>query len=365
VTDKVLIVEDNTKVAMELERQIKQLGYAVIGPVATGAAALKNAETARPDLVLMDISIQGPADGIQTAEAIRDRFGIPVIYLTAHADQTTIERAKMTEPLGYLLKPWREHELQAAITVALHKHKMTKALEQCQSDFLAMLTHDIQNPLQLVLGYTDVLAEELNANGLHQAQQLLEQMRGNIVSTSELVANYSTLLAIEGGRLPLVTDPVDINEILKQVETRYVAEARRRRLCLETKLADNLPLADGDASALQRVFANLVHNALKFTPQGGHVLITSYRNGEMVAASVTDTGPGIPSDEMPALFEKYGRRKIHAHQDGSGLGLFIVKSLVEAQGGRVEVESAPGTGACFKVSLPAHPAVAGCAGKNR
>jgi signal transduction histidine kinase len=352
VTDKVLIVEDEKIIAMELEQQIKQLGYAVIGPVASGEAALKSAEIDRPDLVLMDIRIQGPADGIETAEAIRYRFGIPVIYLTAHADQITLQRAKMTEPLGYLLKPWREHELLAAITVALHKHKMNKALEQRQADFLAMLTHDIQNPLQLVLGYADVLAEELSSSGLHQAEQLLNQMRDNILSTSDLVVNYSTSLALEGGRFPLVSERVQINEILGQVETRYVAEAARRDLSLETKLAGNLPLVEGDALALERVFANLIHNALKFTPQGGQVLITSSQQGETVAVSVRDTGPGIPPEQIPALFEKYWRHKRHAHHDGSGLGLFIVKSLVEAQGGRVEVESALAIGTCFKVILP-------------
>ena len=356
VTDKVLIVEDEKIIAMELEQQIKQLGYDVIGPVASGAAALKNAEIARPDLVLMDIRLEGPADGIETAEAIRDRFDIPVIYLTAHADDMTIQRAKMTEPLGYLLKPWREHELQAAITVALHKHKTNKALEQRQADFLAMLTHDIQNPLQLVLGYADVLAEDLNSNSLDQAGQLLDQMRDNILSTSDLVGNYSTALAIEGGRLPLVIEQVQLNEIIGQVETRYAAEAARRGLSLQTKLADNLPLVEADALALERVFANLIHNALKFTPPGGQVTVTSSRIGETILVLVRDTGPGITPEEIPALFAKYWRRKRHSYQSGSGLGLFIVKSLVEAQGGRVEVESTLGMGTCFKVIFPCLPA---------
>ena len=352
MAEKVLIVEDESIIAMELEQQIKQLGYAVIEPVASGEAALRNAEIERPDLVLMDIRIQGPADGIETAEAIRYRFDIPVIYLTAHADQATIQRAKMTEPLGYLLKPWREHELQAAITVALYTHKMRKAMQPRQAHFPATLTHDIQNPLQLVLGYADVLAEEISSSGLHQAEQLLNQMRDNILSTSELVVNYSTSLALEGGRFPLVSERLQINEILKHVETRYVAQAARRGLSLQMKLAENLPSIEADFSALERVFANLVHNGLKFTPRGGQVVITSSRQSEAVAISVRDTGPGIPPEEIPALFEKYSRGKRHTHHDGSGLGLFIVKSLVEAQGGRVEVESTLGTGTCFKVILP-------------
>jgi signal transduction histidine kinase len=300
----------------------------------------------------MDIRIQGDKDGIETAEAIRSRFNMPIIYLTAHADERTVQRAKVTEPLGYLVKPLRAHELQAAITVALHKHKMTEVLAQQRNDFLAMLTHDIKNPLHLVLGYADLLAEEIKPAGMKQAEDLLGQLRANILTTAELATNYSMALAIEGGRFPLVRMSLQVNELLKQVSEKYAAEASNRGLSLETRMSRELPPIEGDGSALERSLANLVYNALRFTPRGGRVTLTSALCDGAVLLSVSDTGRGVPPEEMPRLFEKYWQHRSDTEKKGSGLGLFIVKSLVEAHGGKVEVESVPGQGTCFRVILP-------------
>jgi len=350
--EKVLIVEDESIIAMELENHVRRMGYDVIGPVATGDAALEKVGDFRPDIVLMDIRIQGDKDGIDTAEAIRSRFNTPVIYLTAHADERTIQRAKVTEPLGYLVKPLRAHELQTAITVALYKYKMNETVEQQRRDFLAMLTHDIKNPLHLVLGYADLLAGELRARRLEQAEKLLDQMRANILTIAALSTNYSTALAIEGGRFPLVRVPLQVNELLKQVNEKYAAEASNRGLSLETQLSQELPPIEGDGSALERALANLVYNALRFTPRGGRVTLASALRDGAVVLSVSDTGRGVPPEEIPFLFEKYWQHGGDADKKGSGLGLFIVKSLVEAHGGRVEVASAPGQGTCFRVILP-------------
>jgi len=350
--EKVLIVEDESIIAMELENHVRRMGYDVIGPVSTGDAALEQVGNFHPDIVLMDIRIQGDKDGIETAEAIRSRFNMPVIYLTAHADERTIQRAKITEPLGYLVKPLRAHELQAAITVALHKHKMNEALEQQRRDFLAMLTHDIKNPLHLVLGYADLLAEDLKPAGMNQAENLLGQLRANIFTIAELTTNYSMALAIEGGRFPMVRMPLQVNELLRQVTEKYAAEASNRGLSLETQMSHELPPIAGDGSALERVIANLVYNALRFTPRGGRVTLTSALCDGAVVLSVSDTGRGVPPEEIPLLFEKYWQHRSDADKKGSGLGLFIVKSLVEAHGGKVEVESVPGQGTCFRVILP-------------
>ncbi len=350
--EKVLIVEDESIVAMELENHVRRMGYDVIGPVATGDAALEKAGNFRPDIVLMDIRIQGDKDGIETAEAIRSRFKMPVIYLTAHADERTIQRAKVTEPLGYLVKPLRAHELRAAITVALHKHKMSEALEQQKRDFLAMLTHDIKNPLHLVLGYADLLGEEIKPAGMKQAENLVGQLRANILTIAELTTNYSMALAIEGGRFPISREPTQINEVLGQAIMKYMAEASSRGISLETRLTRDLPLIEGDGSALERAVANLVYNALRFTPRGGRVTLASALRDGAVVLSVSDTGRGVPPEEITLLFEKYWQHDSDTDKKGSGLGLFIVKSLVEAHGGRVEVESTPGQGTCFRVILP-------------
>ena len=127
--EKVLIVEDEGIVARETEYRLKDLGYNICGLAASGAEAIKKADKARPDVVLMDIMLKGEMDGIEAAEQIHSKFSIPVVYVTAHADETTLQRAKRTEPMGYLLKPFNERELHAAIEIALYKHTTEKTLK--------------------------------------------------------------------------------------------------------------------------------------------------------------------------------------------------------------------------------------------
>lgn len=139
-TFKILIVEDEAVIAMELEERLNHMGYQVTGCAATNASALQKIEAAPPDLVLMDIHLQGARDGIDTAEEIRSRYGLPVIYLTANAEKSTLQRAKLTAPFGYLLKPFREDELRATIEMAIHKHRADDYLrEQATIDALTGL----------------------------------------------------------------------------------------------------------------------------------------------------------------------------------------------------------------------------------
>jgi two-component system, response regulator PdtaR len=123
---KILIVEDEKITAMDLERSLTKMGYEVCGTASYGIEAVKQAETLQPDVILMDVSLQGDMDGVTAAGQINVRLDIPVIYLTAHADNGTLDRAKISEPYGYLLKPFRERELNIAVEIALYKHKMEK-----------------------------------------------------------------------------------------------------------------------------------------------------------------------------------------------------------------------------------------------
>ena len=120
---RILIVEDERITAEDLRDILTDLGYDVTASVASGADAIRQAEQAPPDLALMDIRIQGDMDGTETARILRERFNIPVVYLTAHADSATLSRAKLAQPLGYITKPFQESELHASIEIALHKHR--------------------------------------------------------------------------------------------------------------------------------------------------------------------------------------------------------------------------------------------------
>jgi two-component system, cell cycle sensor histidine kinase and response regulator CckA len=124
----ILVVEDETVIATDLERTLRRMGYGVLRPVASADEALEAVQLYQPDLVLMDIRIQGDRDGIETASELQRLYGVPVIFLTAHSDPATLERAKMTRPLGFLLKPFRARDLHATVDMALHRHKAARKI---------------------------------------------------------------------------------------------------------------------------------------------------------------------------------------------------------------------------------------------
>lgn len=139
--ERLFIVEDETIVAEDLKRMLERMGYAVCGSAAEGEKALTAIERQKPDLVLMDIRIQGPKDGIEVAETIYARWDTPVIYLTAYADDLTVDRAKGTLASGYLLKPFEERGLKSTIDLALYRHKMERMVQGLEERPGGILDH--------------------------------------------------------------------------------------------------------------------------------------------------------------------------------------------------------------------------------
>jgi len=138
----ILIVEDEAIVSADIQDRLKTCGYTICAALDNGADALRWAGETKPDVVLMDINLNGALDGIETARLIRERFGLPVVYLSAYSDAETLERAKITQPYGYLLKPLAERELVITIEMAVYKHRAEREQER--------LVHDLEKALEEV-----------------------------------------------------------------------------------------------------------------------------------------------------------------------------------------------------------------------
>lgn len=136
---RIMIVEDEGLVARDVELMLEGLGYEVVASVSSGEEALALAREAKPDLALIDIVIKGMMDGIQTSRDLWERFKVPVVYVTAYADETIIKRAKLTEPFGYILKPFDERELRIAIEIALYKAEMETKLRDREERLSTLL----------------------------------------------------------------------------------------------------------------------------------------------------------------------------------------------------------------------------------
>lgn len=154
MASRILIVEDERITAEDLHDILTDLGYHVTGIVSSGAEAIQAVERDRPDLALMDIRIKGEMDGTETARVLNERFGVPVVYLTAHADRDTLQRAKRAKPLGYIVKPFQESELQASVEIALHKHQQDVKLQERQQHLTDVLS-------AMILGVISVDQSEL------------------------------------------------------------------------------------------------------------------------------------------------------------------------------------------------------------
>jgi len=225
------------------------------------------------------------------------------------------------------------------------------AIEQLRADFLSMITHDIKVPLTVILGYTEMLTDPEQPPD-QIPTDILSRIRESGETINALVCNFLDLSRIEAGRMTLDPRPFDVREMLAQAIEHFEWTARRKEIALALDAAPLPPLV-ADETQLRRVVANLLANAVKYTPNGGRVTVSAARENGHVRIAFQDTGRGIPADEIPHLFEKYRRVREAKRTEGTGLGLFIAKTIVGAHGGDIRVESAPGVGSTFTLFLPA------------
>lgn len=224
--------------------------------------------------------------------------------------------------------------------------------ERIKRQLVSALAHDIKNPLGVIMAYAEALQESLERPEAKDKLDMLDRVQDNAQRIVKLVTGFLEASRVEAGKINLEPKPVDINMLLREAGQQQMSLLRQKEISLQVDLKAGLPQILGDDLQLDRVFWNLVGNAIKFTPKQGSVKLRSWVENGRVCASVSDTGTGIPKEDLPVLFTEFRRLKGSAHVEGTGLGLFIVKTIVEAHGGTVEAQSEVGKGTTFTVRLP-------------
>ena len=364
----ILIVDDQPANLDVLSRLLHERGYKVRA-VTSGARALEAARHVRPDCVLLDVSMPG-MDGFATCRAFQGDArlcDVPVIFLTAHDHTEHKVQAFQTGGRDYVTKPFEADEVLARVKNQLRiaqlesdlrthnealneaNAKLLEAAEQ-KARVTAMLVHDVRNPLTVIGAILGGQIDEATLVDSRLAYGEIERLLKDMLELSKADARQP----------PPAHVRLDLQELVERVVRlhQYVAEPRGIELTCRPAAARYL--LGGDPEALERVFSNLIGNALKFTASGGtvelrvhHELGSGVESGlRFVCVTVTDTGAGIPPEELPFVFDPYRQGRGREPHGGVGLGLAIVARIVAAHRGRVRVFSQLGVGTEFRVLFP-------------
>ncbi len=229
-----------------------------------------------------------------------------------------------------------------------------RSLQTMRREFVGNVSHELRTPLAAIKAIVDTLRDGA-IDDKEAAMNFLNRLDVEVDGMTQMVAELTELSRIETGRIKLKLEPVNINSLIEEVAARLSPQAERQQVSLSTELASDLPLVQADKERIQQVIVNIVHNAIKFTPSGGRVAISTKHSGESVMAQVSDTGIGISKDDLPHIFERFFKADKSRSTSGTGLGLAIAKHIVQTHGGSIWVESEEGKGSTFSFSLPLRP----------
>jgi signal transduction histidine kinase len=228
-----------------------------------------------------------------------------------------------------------------------------KRREKFQRDILSTTSHDLKGPLGAILTTVDILTGRSTAT--EKAQEMITRVGSCARTCVELIDDLLSARRIQDGMLVVRPYELNVLESLEDIVLDYEPIAGSRNIKLHVANVDKSMVVYADRLGFQRVLSNLVSNALKFTMNGGDVELSAVRQGNEVRVSVKDTGSGIEEEARPHLFDRYTRLDRHAQVEGTGLGLFVTKSIVDAHDGYIEVQSQLGLGTTFIITLPDAP----------
>lgn len=367
---RILLVEDNpgdARLLRETLRDAHSLPFHLVH-AARLSEALDLVATSGADVVLLDLSLPD-AHGMETVARMLDAAPtVPIIVLTGLADETVAMQAVQSGAQDYLVKGTVEGgTLARAIRYAIERKRLegererllhneqearaaAEAAVMARDEVLRVVAHDIGNSLSAVKIHARVLERTLPADQV-DARSRLESIRHLTQQMDRLRQDLLDVAAIEAGRLSFEPAELDVGEVVNDVLAGVAGMAAEKEMEVRGSIPADLPAAWGDRERIHQVLSNLVGNAIKFTPQGAHVLVAAAAEDGVVRVSVADTGPGIPPEHLPHVFDRFWQAR-STRRAGAGLGLAIARGIVEAHGGAIGVESEPGRGTTFSFTLP-------------
>ncbi len=361
-----LIVDDDEEVSEFMKLRLgRDAKHFVIDCAYTAEDCLKYLQENKVDCVLCDYQMPS-MDGMEMLLYAREKgLDAPFIFVTGQGSEEIAREAFKNGAFDYFTKEIGFAHFARIINsieqAVRQKHaekaradaeEAMKKLERQRSDLFAMVSHDIKSPLTAIMGYSDMLQKETAKD--QETSQIMSGIRSSCRKINGIMEDFFVVSRLESANYSLEESLCDPAIPLRDAEKDFAAQALGRKLRFRVRIEPGLPEIKADRTFLHRALFNLIQNAFAYTPSGGEVTVSAALGpGEKeIIFSVTDSGPGIPPDEQKKVFEKYYRLHSPAGRKGNGLGLYLVKSVALAHGGRVLLQSEPGKGSTFSIILP-------------
>ncbi|HSJ02961.1 MAG: response regulator [Verrucomicrobium sp.] len=354
--DTILIIDDQEQNLQIVGTILSMMDYDII-PAMSGEQAFKRLAVRKPDLILLDVMMP-EMDGLEVCRRLQahpDWSNIPVIFLSAADDKNLIVQALETGGVDYVTKPFNRAELLSRVRTHLalkHARDDLRLLAEDKDELLGILAHDLKNHLAGMKLSTKLLqerTEELPPRSARLVDNIHDSTERMLAFVKEFLANQMA------ENLHVQAAPIDLKEIVASVGGRHEPIAAAKQINIVLELTNKAVMINGDHEMLEQTLENLVSNAIKFSPVATTVSLR-VRNGATGYAicEVADQGPGFTEEDMTRMFRRYGRLSARptGGEPSTGLGLSIVKRLIERMGGSIRMTSAPGEGAAFTLQLP-------------
>ncbi len=377
--NRVLVVDDEKEIRIFLNKALSRFGGFHVELAESGEEALHRLEKEPFDLVLTDLKMP-KMDGLQLiAEIAKSKPETLTIMMTGHG---TIDSALEAMKLGasdYITKPLNLDEMILRLRKVLEEkqrfvrlkdfadqlertNQELRNIDSMKSEFVSVASHELRTPLAAIKNAVQLMLSGKTGEINENQKKFLSMAERNINRLTNILNDLLNLSRIESGKIELKFENIALKEIIELAASSLRPHADVKSIQIEAELPESLPEIYGDQEKIEQILTNLIGNAIKFTPDGGKILISikpSSRDqtggyGDMVAVSVKDTGIGIPPEHLDAIFEKFHQVEgsLHRSVSGTGLGLAITKGLVEAHQGKILVESEVGKGSTFTFTLP-------------
>ena len=358
----ILIVDDNSNNLKVVAGVLKGEGYQ-FRMAKSGAQALSVLDKTKPDLILLDIQMP-EMDGFETCLKIKENkelVGIPVIFLTANTDADSISEAFKVGGVDFVTKPFNSDELLARIATHIKLKKQAEELvfqNATKDKFFSIISHDLKNPLSTVIGFSELLDKNLASLDNDDIKKFIHYIHESSKFSVEILEDLLTWSRIQGGSLKSEKTNCNLSQILSSNIEGHIPQAQAKNILFSFDFDDELPVC-ADEKMISTVIRNLISNAIKFTPNGGNIFVSSkskvVNNKKVIETKICDSGVGMSYDQLNKLFkiEHNVTSKGTNNEAGTGLGLVLCKEFMTQNDGEIRAESELEVGSKFIFNLSA------------